>query len=132
MSARPGMHIDRQARGDVTVIAFEGEFDFHDVMSAADTIGAYIEDGVHRLVFDLKALKFISSGGIGYFIQTAKRLRGLGGELVLACPPAAFGWVVQTLGIDRVVKIFPSDLEAVDYFRTRRATPHGGPVQPSL
>lgn len=126
------MHIDRQERGDVTVVAFGGEFDFQDVTSAADTIGVYIEKGVHRLVFDLKGLRFISSGGIGYFIQTAKRLRALGGELVLACPPASFGWIVQTLGIDRVLKIFPGDQEALDYFRTRSATPLDGPAQTSL
>ncbi len=126
------MKIDRKERGDVSIVTFEGDFDFHDVTSAADMIGAFIDHGVHRLVFDLAGLKFISSGGIGYFIQTAKRLRALGGELVLACPPASFGWIVQTLGIDRVLKIFPGDEEAVDYFRTRSAASPEGPAQTSL
>lgn len=126
------MQIDREERGDVTIVHLRGEFDFHDVHSAEATIGAYIDDGVHNLVFDLEALQFISSGGIGYFIQTAKRLRTHGGELVLACPPASFGWVVQTLGIDRVLKIFPGHQAAVDYFRARLGTPLDGPEQASL
>ena len=104
------MKIDPKKRGDVMVVQLGGEFDFHDVTSAADTIGAFIDQGVHRLLFDLKELQFISSGGIGYFIQTAKRLKALGGELVLASPPDSFGWVIQTLGIDRVLKIFPDVL----------------------
>ena len=118
-----GLRIESEERGDVTVVALSGDFDFHDVTSASDKIGVFIDEGAQRLVFDLKGLKFISSGGIGYIIQTAKRLRKQGGELVLACPPAAFGWVVQTLGIDRIVKIFPNDREAVEYFRTRTEAP---------
>jgi len=129
------MKIHPRKRGDVTVVQLGGEFDFHDVTSAAETIGAFIEEGVHRLLFDLKELQFISSGGIGYFIQTAKRLRELGGELVLASPPASFGWVVQTLGIDRVLKIFPDEEKALHYLREagkRPAAPREGPAQPSL
>lgn len=111
------MRIDRTERGGVPVVLFDGDFDFHDVTSASDTIGAFIDKGDHRLVFDLKALDFISSGGLGYFIQTAKRLKSVGGELVLACPPASFGWIVHTLGIDRVIRIFPDDETAVGYLR---------------
>jgi len=110
------MKIDHRRRGDITIVSFEGEFDFHDVTSASDTIGAVIDQGAARLVFDLKGLQFISSGGIGYFIQTAKRLRKAGGELVLSGAPDAFGWVVRTLGIDRVIRMFASEEEAVGHF----------------
>ena len=129
------MKIDPKKRGDVMVVQLGGEFDFHDVTSAADTIGAFIDQGVHRLLFDLKELQFISSGGIGYFIQTAKRLKALGGELVLSSPPDSFGWVIQTLGIDRVLKIFPDEEKALHYLREagrRPAAPRDGPAQPSL
>ena len=117
------MRIDRTERAGVPVVLFEGDFDFQDVTAASDMIGAYIDKGDHRLVFDLKRLQFISSGGLGYFIQTAKRLKSLGGELVLACPPASFGWIVQTLGIDRVIRIFPDDEAAVSYVRDRPPRP---------
>ncbi len=121
------MQIDREERADVTVVRLGGEFDFHDVHSAEGTIGAFIDEGVHHLVFDLAGLKFISSGGLGYIIQTAKRLRRLGGELVLARPPASFGWIAQTLGIDRVVKIFEGEREAVEYFRPDSSSLDGPP-----
>ncbi len=122
------MRIDLEQRANVTVVRLGGEFDFHDVHSAEGTIGAFIDEGVQRLVFDLAELRFISSGGIGYFIQTAKRLRRLGGELVLACPPASFGWIAQTLGIDRMMRIFPGEREAMDYFQAGPAA-HDGPAQ---
>lgn len=120
------MRVDRTERDGIPVVAFEGDFDFHDVTSASDTIGAFIDKGDHRVVFDLKRLQFISSGGLGYFIQTAKRLKSIGGELVLACPPASFGWIVQTLGIDRVIRIFPDDEAAVSYVRDGGPRPAAG------
>jgi anti-anti-sigma factor len=118
------MRIEHRQRGDVTIVTLEGEFDFHDVTAAGETIGAFIDGGARRLVFDLSRLRFISSGGIGYFSQTARRLKGEGGELVLAGAPEAFGWVVQTLGIDRVIRVFPDEQEALGHFT--------GDVQPEV
>lgn len=112
------MDIAREERGDVTVVRLGGDFDFHDVAAATDALGACLDEGVHRVVFDLAGLGFISSGGIGFFIQTAKRLRKLGGDVVLAAPPASLGWVIETLGIDRVFRIFPDAEAAIAHFRT--------------
>lgn len=117
MAAQRTMRIDHSRRGDVTVVSLEGEFDFHDVTHASDTIGKFIDAGARRLLFDLRRLRFLSSGGIGYFIQTAKRLRALGGEVVLANVPESFDWVARTLGIDRVIRMFADETEALAHLR---------------
>lgn len=111
------MDIAREERGDVTVVRLFGDFDFHDVAAASDALGTCLDGGMHRVVFDLAGLGFISSGGIGFFIQTAKRLRRLGGDVVLAGPPPSFAWVVETLGIDKVFRIFPEAEAAVAHLR---------------
>ena len=125
------MDIERQERGNITVVVLTGDFDFHDVARATEAIGPFLEKGVHRVVFDLKGLGFISSGGIGFLIQTAKRLRALGGDVALASPPAAFGWIAETLGIDRVFRIFPEAEAAVAHLRDAPAAPRGSPPQAS-
>jgi len=109
------MRIEHKRQGDLAIVSLAGEFDFQDVAEASEVIGAFIDQGSRRLMFDLRALRFISSGGIGYFIQTAKRLRRLGGELVLANSPESFGWVATTLGIDRVIRMFPDERGAIAY-----------------
>lgn len=111
------MKIDHSRRGDISVVSLEGEFDFHDVTHASEMIGAFIDQGARHLLFDLQRLRFLSSGGIGYFIQTAKRLRSLGGEAVLANVPDSFDWVAKTLGIDRVIRMFASEGEAITHLR---------------
>jgi anti-anti-sigma factor len=127
------MRIDHSLRGDVLVVSLEGEFDFHDVTEASEVIGAIIDKGARRLLFDLRRLRFLSSGGIGYFIQTAKRLRALGGEAVLANAPESFDWVARTLGIDRVIRMFPHEDEALAHFRGAdlAADAPAGPAQAS-
>jgi len=111
------MRIDHSRRGDVSVVSLEGEFDFHDVTHASDTIGKFIDAGARRILFDLRRLHFLSSGGIGYFVQTTKRLRALGGDVVLANVPESFDWVARTLGIDRLIRIFASESEALAHLR---------------
>ncbi|MCK6459861.1 MAG: STAS domain-containing protein [Planctomycetes bacterium] len=127
------MRIGHSRRGDISLVSLEGEFDFHDVTHASDTIGAFIDAGARHILFDLKGLRFLSSGGIGYFIQTAKRLRGLGGEAVLASVPDSFDWVARTLGIDRVIRMFPGEAEAMAHLRGTdvSAGAPGGPAQAS-
>jgi anti-anti-sigma factor len=117
------MDIAREERGNVTVVTMTGDFDFHDVAHATDALGSCLEEGVHRVVFDLKGLGFISSGGIGFLIKTAKRLRERGGDAVLAAPPASFGWVIETLGIDRVFRIFADADAGLAYLREAPAVP---------
>src|SRR5262245_22431039 len=120
------MDIAREEREGVTVVRLGGDFDFHDVAQATDALGSLAE-GAHRVVFDLKALGFISSGGIGFLIQTAKRLRTHGGEAVLAAPPANFGWVTETLGIDRIFRIFEHADAGLAYFREAAPAPRTPP-----
>lgn len=125
------MDIQREERGNVTVVALSGDFDFHDVSRATEAIGPFLEEGVHLVVFDLKGLGFISSGGIGFLLQTGKRLRALGGDVALASPPAAFGWIAETLGIDRVFRIFPAAEAAVAHLRDAPAASRGNPPRAS-
>jgi anti-anti-sigma factor len=127
------MRIDHSRRGDISVVSLEGEFDFHDVTHASEMIGAFIDQGARRLLFDLKRLRFLSSGGIGYFIQTAKRLKGLGGEMVLANVPESFDWVARTLGIDRVIRMYPHEDEAIAHLRAAglATDASAGPAQAS-
>ena len=110
------MKIERRTAGDVTILAFTGEFDAFNLQTVGEGIDTLIQKGSLRLVFNLRLLKFINSSALGYLIKTAKRLRELDGELVLSEPSKFFQTTIKTLGIDQIFKIFPKDEEAVKYF----------------
>ena len=110
------MKIDRKTAGNVTILAFTGEFDAFNLPTISEKLDALIKGGNKRLVFNLRLLKFINSSALGYLIKTHKRLRELDGELVLAEPSKFFKSTISTLGIDQIFKIFTTDDEAVKYF----------------
>ncbi|MHC4550882.1 MAG: STAS domain-containing protein [Planctomycetota bacterium] len=109
------MKIERKTAGNVTILAFTGEFDAFNLPQVGEKIDALIHTGCTHLVFNLRLLKFINSSALGYLIKTHKRLRELDGELVLAEPSKFFQTTIKTLGIDQIFKIFPDDQEAVKY-----------------
>jgi len=130
------MKIDRKKAGNVTILAFTGEFDAFNLPTISEKIDTLIEKGAVRLAFNLRLLKFINSSALGYLIKTAKRLRELDGELVLTEPSKFFQTTIKTLGIDQIFKVFPADEEAVKYFHdaggARAESFEGVPVDEKL
>ncbi len=110
------MKIERKTAGNVTILAFAGEFDAFNLPTISEKLDALLQTGCTRLVFNLRLLKFINSSALGYLIKTNKRLRELDGELVLSEPSKFFQSTITTLGIDQIFKIFPTDEEAVKYY----------------
>jgi len=116
------MKIERKTAGNVTILAFTGEFDAFNLPTISEKLDALIQSGHTRLAFNLRLLKFINSSALGYLIKTSKRLREVDGELVLSEPSKFFQSTISTLGIDKIFKIFPSDEEAVKYFHDAGGT----------
>ncbi len=110
------MKIERKTAGDVTLLAFTGEFDAFNLPTISEKLDNLIQTGVKKLVFNLRLLKFINSSALGYLIKTHKRLKEIDGELVLSEPSKFFQSTITTLGIDQIFKIFPVDEEAIKYF----------------
>ncbi|MCZ6787097.1 MAG: STAS domain-containing protein [Planctomycetota bacterium] len=132
------MKIERKtaADGDVTILAFTGEFDAFNLPTISEKIDTLISKGCTKLVFNLHLLKFINSSALGYLIKTHKRLKQLDGELVLSQPSKFFQTTIATLGIDQIFKIYANDAEAVTYFAetgvAEQAKVEGVPVDDKL
>jgi len=115
------MKIERKTAGNVTILAFTGEFDAFNLPQVGEKIDTLIQKGCMHLVFNLRLLKFINSSALGYLIKTAKRLKELDGELVLSEPSKFFQTTIKTLGIDQIFRIYPDDQEALKYFHDHDA-----------
>jgi anti-sigma B factor antagonist len=109
------VRIDREQVGEVTILAFVGEFDAADKPAMLEEIDALIE-GSKQLVFNLNEVTFISSSAIGYLLKTMKALRNRGGELALSEPAKCFRNIIDVYGIEHVFKVFASDRAALEHF----------------
>jgi anti-sigma B factor antagonist len=114
--AERAVRIQRNTIGNVTVVAFSGEFDAMDLPAVDAEMEGIIQEGCTRLVFNLRDLTFINSTWISYLVKTNRDLKAREGELVLSEQSRFFQRVGKALGIDRVFTIVPDDQAALEHF----------------
>lgn len=123
------MRIERRQAGPVDILSFSGEFDASKVPLAE--VDRLIEGGRTRLVCSFGELKFITSPVIGYLVKAGKRLKGRGGEMVFSAPSRFMRATIQTLGLDQIFEVFPTDAAAVEYLGRARPA-DGQPVDENV
>jgi anti-sigma B factor antagonist len=65
-----------------------------------------------RVVLDLSQVSKVDSGGVGKIVNCLSRLRVAGGSLALAGVTGMIGGALKLTQVDRLVKIYPTALEA--------------------
>jgi len=98
-----------------TIRRITGELDRFNVDEVRAPVDAAIKGGETRVIFNLKGLKFIDSGGLSYLMDMRTRLPALGGEFVISEPSQLFRSTVSALKAEELFRIFPSDDEAQRY-----------------
>ncbi len=66
-----------------------------------------------RLLIDLSGVPFVDSAGLGALIGGVRRVRELGGEVVVACPRPTLTRLLRTTGFDRIVTVTGTPQEAM-------------------
>lgn len=120
------MRIAQRRIGEVDVLSFSGEFDASKAPVAE--VDDLIASGRRRLVCSFGELRFITSPVIGHLVKSAKRLKGLGGEMVLSEPSRFMLATIRTLGLDQIFEIFPTDAAAIAHLAARPAGEAGAEV----
>lgn len=78
------MKITDEKRGDVLVVRPEGRIDTNTSDEFERGLTSRIDGGSRRLVIDMGGTDYISSAGLRVLLLAAKKLKGGGGQLVLA------------------------------------------------
>ena len=102
----------------VRFLGFVGAFDTPEVDAFQAHVDSAIDEQVFKVVINLGQMSFINSTALGALIRAQKRLNQYGGDLALAEPSAFATGVFKTLGIDRKIRCFKSEAEAVEYLKT--------------
>ena len=111
------MKVEKRRYDDVVILKFIGEFDASNLPTFASKIDQMVDAGDRQLVLDLHALKFINSSALGYLIKTSKRVKELGGELVLARPSKFISKTLVTLGLEGVFTAFQTVEDGIVFFK---------------
>ena len=113
------MRVDEEQAGDVSILTIVGDLDARTLPDANEKLDSLLEVLRIRLVLDLSGMEVVTSTGVSFLIDAAKRTRELGGDVVLSNPPRLLKGTLKSLKIDDYFEVFPTHEEAVRYFRDR-------------
>jgi anti-anti-sigma factor len=78
------MEITHRVENEILIIAIKGRLDAATAPIADETINKTLEENTNRLLFDLSALEYLSSGGLRVILGAAKEIRRREGKVALA------------------------------------------------
>ena len=76
-------------------------------------IGDYVENGIFKIVVDLKDTVFIDSSGLGALVSHIAECRAKGGDVRLAATGKEVSRALEITQLDKILKIFPDVNEAI-------------------
>jgi len=103
----------------VACLTLTGEFDSFAANPFLEQVESLVQSGSTNLVANLRLVLFINSTAIGSLIKARKRLRGLGGDLVLSEPSQRVRETLEMLGLSSIIKSFKNDDEAAKALRAQ-------------
>ena len=78
------MEIAHRVENEILIFAIKGRLDAATAPIAEETINKTLEENTNRLLFDLSALEYLSSGGLRVILGAAKEVRRREGKVALA------------------------------------------------
>jgi stage II sporulation protein AA (anti-sigma F factor antagonist) len=78
------MEITHRVENEILIFAINGRLHAATAPIAEETIKRTLEENTHRLLFDLSALGYLSSGGLRVILAASKEIRRREGKVALA------------------------------------------------
>jgi anti-sigma B factor antagonist len=92
------MDVDRE--GATAVVRVAGELDSAGSRLLRTCLGGLASDGVRVLRVDVGGVSFVDAAGLGVLIGAARRMREVGGELVVESPSRSVTRLLALTGAD--------------------------------
>lgn len=100
------MQVSCKKNDGVLTVALSGELDHHAARETVRQIAQAIDTRLPRVCqLDMSRVGFMDSSGIAVVLDAHRRMRELGGELIVSHVPAQAGRVFAAAQLQRVVKI---------------------------
>lgn len=88
-----------------TVLEVAGDIDLSTSPKLRARVIEIISVEHHYLVVDLTAVAFVDSTGLGVLVGAQRRMRNVGGLLILVVPPSPVRELFHVTGLDRVLTL---------------------------
>jgi anti-anti-sigma factor len=102
------MNIEETMQNDTCVVRVTGRLDATTAPELDQAVIQIIDQGKHKMAFDLTQLEYVSSAGLRTFLVVAKKLKGLNGELSLAGLQGNIKEVLEISGFPSILPCYDS------------------------
>ena len=90
----------------IGVLGPVGRFDAHSVPEAQTILRDWQDQGIHQVIVDLEAVNFIDSAALALLVNSMKRCRQHGGDLVLCSLQQPVEIILELTRLDRALRVF--------------------------
>ena len=106
----------RPIDAEVELLVLDGELDSSSAPALRAEVRRMFEDGErHSIVFDLDAVGFIDSIGLGVFFAAHRMAERCGGAVALARPQRPVRDSLRSTGLERTLFVAPTRADAIIY-----------------
>ncbi len=97
----------------VTIFSLKGSLDVANVNEAKDITSDAFEQDTPKILFDLGAMDYIDSAGLGFLIGSLRRASQKGGSVKLYGLSAYMTGVFKIVNLHSILEVFDSRVEAL-------------------
>ncbi|MBP2625591.1 MAG: anti-sigma-factor antagonist [Firmicutes bacterium] len=109
------MNITTFLKRGVLIVRVEGELDMHVADKFRQKIDNALEtSGVKHILFNLEAVKFIDSSGLGVILGRYKKISAAGGKVLVAQIQPQVLQIFELSGLLKIIKLYNSEAEALE------------------
>jgi anti-sigma B factor antagonist len=109
--------------GRTVVVTAAGEVDLTNAESLRDALLSALNAGALGLVVDMTATTFLDSAGVTALVRASRRSAATEATLRLAVTAAPVLRVLNLVGIDQLIEVYPSVSDAVASLPEHRTEP---------
>ena len=110
------MEISDRIAEEVTIVQIEGNLDTNTAPEAQAHFDSLADGGNVRIVVDFGPMNYISSAGLRVLLATAKKLKGMGGQLRMFGLNDTVQEVFEISGFSTIFSVFGTEAEALEGF----------------
>ena len=107
------MEIAHQVENEILIFTIKGRLDAATASTAEETINQTMTENTNRLLFDLSALEYLSSGGLRVILGAAKEIRRREGKVALAALTPYVYEIFEVSGFTAMIPIKDTVEEAL-------------------
>ena len=111
------MEISSKTENNVLIVSVNGRIDAVTSPELESSIQELLDGGTNKLIMDLSELEYISSAGLRVILSTAKKLKALDGDILVANLQGPVMEVFEISGFSSIIQVFDSVENALEIIK---------------